>query len=96
MLREEAASIAGYLITQVLLVVNADKRQISLIPLLLKLLVLSLQKCYMKMIWSNSIRDHLKHFFLRSSLQRSHLKRNNEQLPDQLFPLGSRSKVNYF
>lgn len=57
MLREEAASIAGHLITRVLLIVNADKRQISLVPLLLKLLFLSLQKCYMKMIPSNSIKD---------------------------------------
>lgn len=57
MLREEAASIAGHLITRVLLIVNADQRQISPAPLLLKLLFLSLQKCYMKMIRSNSIRD---------------------------------------
>lgn len=33
---EDAASIARHLIMQVLLIVNADRRQISLLPLLLK------------------------------------------------------------
>lgn len=67
---EEAASIARHLIMQVLLIVNADKRQISLLPLLLKLRILSLQKCYMKMILSNSIRDILR-YSLTSTSQHS-------------------------
>lgn len=69
MIREEDTLIARHPIAQVVLMVNADKRQISLIPLLLKLSILSLQKCYMKTIPLNSIRDHLKRYsqFLRAA-----------------------------
>lgn len=49
-----------HLIMQVLLVVNADKRQISLLPWWPELWILSLHKCYMKMISANLIRDFLK------------------------------------